>query len=547
MTQELVNTFLKKGFLLSPDVLDSLKTIKLDEFNEKINKISKGPIILNNDLFLLIKAGESLVDVNWVEFEKSRTLLEKGRDEGMYHVFLDLMNYNISEEKKAMLNQVLENVKKPENLPLEEYKDDSSTSVVVMKAYEENENKKTVETFVQHYKARYNSLKRILQHRTELQNATSISRILNKTNREQVSIIGLIVDKQITKKGNILITLEDLSGKIKVLINQNKGELYELGKDLVLDECVGINGVTGDKIVFANNVLLPDVPHGKEIKKCDEEVYVSFIADFHYGSSYFLKDDLLKFIKWINGELGSSEQRQMAKKVKYLFIGGDLVAGVGIYPGQEADLDVSDIYEQYKGIANYLSMIRKDIKIIICPGNHDSLRIAEPQPVLNKKYAAALWELPNVIMVTNPSLVNIHSSSNFEGFNVLMYHGYSFDYYGDNVEGIRIARPNISERAELIIKYLLQKRHLSPTHTATLFVPTEHEDPLVIDKVPDFFVCAHIHKASVGQYKHVTNVCCSCWQSRIPFQVRVGHIPEESRAVVVNLKTRETKIMKFCD
>jgi len=547
MNQKFVNNFLEKGFLLSPDVIDSLKNIKLIEFSEKIKKISEGPIIINKDLFLLINAGEHLVNINWNEFEKSRTFLEKGRDNNMYNVFLDLMNYNISEEKRAMLNQVLEGVKKPEDIHFDDNGRDSFSSVVVLKMYKENEKKKTVDTFVQHYRSRYNSLKRILQNRNELQNVTSINRILGKSDREQVSLIGLIFEKQITKKGNILITLEDLSGKIRVLINKNRGDIYEIAKDLVLDECVGVSGVMGDRIVFANNLFLPDIPHGKQIKKCDEDIYAAFTSDFHVGSVDFLENDLLKFIKWLNGEVGSSEQKDISKKVKYLFVVGDLVDGVGIYPGQEDDLTIKDIYEQYQKCAEYLSMIRKDIKIIVCAGNHDALRIAEPQPVLSKKYAESIWNLPNVTIVTSPSLVNIHSSNSFEGFDVLLYHGFSFDYYGDNVDSIRISKPNISERAGLIIKYLLQKRHLAPTHTSTLFVPTEHEDPLVIEKVPDFFVCAHIHKAIVNQYQNVTNICSSCWQKRTEFQSRVGHVPEVSRVPIINLKTRETRIMKFSD
>ncbi len=50
--------------------------------------------------------------------------------------------------------------------------------------------------------------------------------------------------------------------------------------------------------------------------------------------------------------------------------------------------------------------------MIICPGNHDAMRIAEPQPELYRDFAAPLYELPNAIMVSNPSIVNIGSSIN---------------------------------------------------------------------------------------------------------------------------------------
>ena len=75
---------------------------------------------------------------------------------------------------------------------------------------------------------------------------------------------------------------------------------------------------------------MPDIPSTKEFKKAEDEAYVVFTADLHVGSDVFYKDDFLKFVDWINGNTGSVKQKEIAKKVKYLFIVGDLVDGVGI-------------------------------------------------------------------------------------------------------------------------------------------------------------------------------------------------------------------------
>ena len=181
----------------------------------------------------------------------------------------------------------------------------------------------------------------------------------------------------------------------------------------------------------------------------------------------------------------------------------------------------------------------------MCAGNHDALRIAEPQPIFHKEFAKSLYEMDNVIMVTNPSVVNIHSSKDFEGFNVLMYHGYSFDYYINNVDELR--NNGGYDKPDLVMKFLLQRRHLAPSHTSTLFIPDSEEDNLIIDKIPDFFIAGHIHKSGVTQYNGVTIICGSCFQDRTIFQTRVGHHPEPGRVPVVNLKTREIKIMRFCE
>ena len=173
------------------------------------------------------------------------------------------------------------------------------------------------------------------------------------------------------------------------------------------------------------------------------------------------------------------------------------------------------------------------------------MRIAEPQLPFDKNLCSPLWELPNITLVSNPSMVNIASNEDFDGINVLLYHGYSFDYYGEAVESIRFARPNISERADLIMKLLLQKRHLAPTHTSTLYIPDTEKDPLVIEAIPDIFASGHIHKCSVSTYKNINLIGGSCWQPMSSYQEKVGHSPEPARVPVINLQTREVKILNF--
>jgi len=296
-------------------------------------------------------------------------------------------------------------------------------------------------------------------------------------------------------------------------------------------------------MVFVNNMLLPDIPLSKEMKRAPDETYALFLSDLHVGSNKFLPDKLDKFISWIRGESGSESQKDTASKVKYIFIIGDLVDGVGIYPYQDTELDIKDIYEQYNECAKFLKRIPERIKMIICPGNHDAMRISEPQPQLYKDFAEAIWKLPNAIMVSNPALINIHSSDDFPGFDVLMYHGYSFDYFVANVDTIR--EQGGYDHADLIMKFLLQRRHLAPTHSATLYIPDNKKDSLVIEKVPDFFVTGHIHKAAAANYRNVTMICGSCWQSKTTFQEKVGHNPEPARVPLVNLQTRQVKMLRF--
>ncbi|MBW2964085.1 DNA-directed DNA polymerase II small subunit [Candidatus Woesearchaeota archaeon] len=411
-------------------------------------------------------------------------------------------------------------------------------------SYQGEPKKREVQDFTNYFISRYNALKSILQNRKELQNLTSISRLNQKREREQTAIIGIISDKQVTKTGKLVLNVEDTTGQIKAIISPNS-DSFETAKECVHDEVIGIVGLCTGSVIFANNIIIPDVPAFKEVKKSPDEAYALFMGDFHFGSKVFLHEPFDKFMSWLNGHQGNEAQREVVKKIKYLFMVGDLVEGVGIYPDQEKDLEILDIYEQYNEFAKHLKRIPPHIKIIICPGNHDAMRIAEPQPPLYKDFAEAVYKLPNVIMVSNPSYLNIHSSENFTGFDVLMYHGFSYPTYADIVESIR--SQGGQKRPDLIMKFLLQRRHLAPAHKSTLYLPDANKDPLVIDKVPDFFVSGHIHRVSAANYRNVTLLNCSSWLKRTEYQEKVGIYPQPGRALLVNLQTRKVKILKFYD
>jgi len=187
----------------------------------------------------------------------------------------------------------------------------------------------------------------------------------------------------------------------------------------------------------------------------------------------------------------------------------------------------------------------ENIKLIICPGNHDAMRIAEPQPPLYKDFAAAVYELPNVTMVSSPSYVNIHSSDEFPGFEVLLYHGFSFIYYSDAVESIRSAGGQ--KRPDLIMKFLLQRRHLAPTHTSTLYLPDQEKDNLIIEQVPDIFFTGHIHRAGIYNYRNIQTIAGSCWVAKTEYQEKIGLKPMPCRVPLINLQTRKAKLLRFGD
>lgn len=420
-----------------------------------------------------------------------------------------------------------------------------SGNVQVLWEYNINFQKRKIQDFVNYFNARYKLLEKMLLQRPEMQNITSIARLINKQDKETVSVVGMVTEKRITKNNNIIATIEDNTGQINVVFSKNKQEMFEQAKDIVLDEVIGIVCSTGDNILFANTLLFPDIPLQTELKKSPDEAYVLILSDMHVGSIWFEKERFERFLKWIRGEAGNEEQKEVAKKVKYIILPGDLVDGVGIYPGMEQHLTITDIKKQYEECSNLLKQIPEHIALIVSPGNHDVGRMAEPQPSLAEEYTEPLWKMPNVIMTCNPSYINLHASEDFPGFNFLTYHGYSYDFYAQEVDSIKNSGLHLSDRASLVMKFMLQRRHLAPSHATTLYIPDAETDPLVIETVPDFFISGHVHKASVTSYRGVSIICGSCWQGQTDFQDKVGHEADPGKIPIINLKTRKIKLMKF--
>jgi DNA polymerase II small subunit len=329
---------------------------------------------------------------------------------------------------------------------------------------------------------------------------------------------------------------------ITVLINKNKFEIYDKAKEVLVDDVVGISGFGNREIIFANEIIYPDCFLSEKVK-LDRDESVAFISDIHIGSANFLEENFLRFIKWLNAEVGDKKQREEALKIKYLFITGDTIDGVGIYPRQEELLNIKDIKKQYEKLAELLGKIRKDVKIILCPGQHDAVRVAEPQPFIGKDYGNALYKLENVILVSNPAMVEITNGGGKRGFRILMYHGASLMRYVNEIESLRLS--NAPDNPVKIVKELLKRRHLASMHSSVIYIPNGKQDPLLIREVPDIITTGELHKADVDIYNNILIICSSCWQTTTPFEEKVGSHPDPCKVPVLNLKNREIKILDF--
>jgi DNA polymerase II small subunit len=359
----------------------------------------------------------------------------------------------------------------------------------------------SVEDFIMYFNSRYEKISRILRERIA---PITISEV-KKLKSDKVKVIGTIVRIRESLNGNAIIELEDKTGRINVVAS---GKLKEEAAELLGDEVIGVEGFLRGRNIIADRIIFPDIPiNGNRIKK---DFSIVFMSDTHFGSNTFLHEEWNTFVKWLNCEIGNEKSIKLAESIKYIVIAGDIVDGVGIYPEQEKELSIIDIYEQYEEAAMQIDKMPR-IKIILAPGNHDAVRQAEPQPALPSEFAELFPK--NVMHVGNPALLDI------EGVKLLIYHGRSID---DMVT--KIPRLDYSKPHQAMIE-MLKRRHLAPLYGNRTLIAPEKEDYLVIDDVPDIMHSGHVHTYGTTFYRGIFLVNSSCWQSQTEFQKKINLNP----------------------
>jgi len=383
--------------------------------------------------------------------------------------------------------------------------------------------------FVGYFRDRFGRLGDMMRHRISARPIEGIKKkSFTRGEKAELSVIGMVSDVRNTANGNRLVELEDRTGSMGALISRDK-DIFET--PLLLDEVVGITGTVREGgLLMADSIIYPDVPNTNEPHRSEEPSAAALISDVHVGSNTFLEGPFLRFIDWLNGDFENSHD--LVSRLKYVVVAGDLVDGIGVYPGQEKELEIMDIYEQYKKAAEYFDMFPKDLSVVITPGNHDAVRQAEPQPALPEE-VRRMFKHPNITFAGNPSAVEM------EGVRLLAYHGRSLDDLVSSLPGASYSRP------EKAMVELLKRRHLSPIYGGKVMIAPEARDHFVIDPLPDIVHSGHVHTVGVCRYRGVTLVNSGAWQSQTDFQKRMNIRPDPAKVPVVDLQTGAVKIIDF--
>ena len=382
----------------------------------------------------------------------------------------------------------------------------------------------TYRDFVATFRDRYERLAAQLRGRVNHRPATAINAMPGGS---EAAMVGMVSDIRSTASGHWLVELEDTTGTFPCLVMKDR-DTADLVDELLLDEVIAVDGTLADDggVLFVDALHFPDVPRTHQPSTADRHVQAALISDVHVGSQEFLAEEWSAFANWLHTEEATS--------VEYLLVAGDMVEGVGVYPDQDEELDVVDIYDQYELFSEYLKEVPGDMEIVMIPGNHDAVRLAEPQPAFDE-------ELRDLMCAHDARIVGNPSTVTLEGVSVLMYHGVSLD---EVIAELPEEKASYDEPHRAMYQ-LLKKRHVAPQYGGHTRIAPEERDYLVIEETPDIFHTGHVHKLGLGKYRNVLAINSGCWQAQTAFQKSVNINPDTAFAPIVSLDTLELTVRSF--
>ncbi len=388
-------------------------------------------------------------------------------------------------------------------------------------------NRDPLESYGELFASRFRALTRLLRGRPELSGLRPIGDLGRAEG--SAAVVGMIRDvRQTSEHHHLIIHVEDESGAAELFVPKDSPAAQ---LTFLPDEVVGLTlSIPRErgKIARVTSVHRPDIPASRPMARSARPSRVLFLSDLHIGSRSFLDGPwgmLMEFLR------GKGPKPEVAREIAHVVVAGDLVDGIGIYPNQERDLAITDVFQQYEELGRRLRELPERLNVVILPGNHDAVCPAEPQPSLPREFRERLP--PRIRSVGNPSTFAL------DGVVVEAYHGRSFDDLIPALPGASYSRPTD------VMKRMLAMRHLAPIYGGRTPLAPLARDGLVIDPAPDILVTGHAHTYGVDRYRSVLLLNASTWQAETEYQRMRNITPVPARAAVVSLTDLSVETFDF--
>ncbi|MCK5045311.1 MAG: hypothetical protein KAS22_01950, partial [Candidatus Heimdallarchaeota archaeon] len=360
--RDLVRELLDRHCLITPESYEILEDLDADVVDiDKLAEALKDEIVVSHEkLREALASFEELLSEGNLEVEESSEIEERKPKPKISSPEPEL----VTPKEEIKLTP---SIKKRKT----EFKPIGKQIKTKMKVLHESSGKTTVEgslsDFKQYFTSRYNQLFAILRGRGDVSGSIGIKdleRAKLETN-ERITITGIVTSKRTLKNGGILLEIEDPTGNLTATIPAKMQELLVKAGALLEDQIAGFFGRLYEGRFILDDFVFPDIPIAMRKTTIDEPISVCMTSDLHIGSKEFLEDSFNDLLDFLNGKVDDPYQQTLASHVKYLIINGDLVEGIGIYPKQEDDLLITDIYDQYTKADQILSKVPEWIHIII--------------------------------------------------------------------------------------------------------------------------------------------------------------------------------------
>src|SRR5438094_2144972 len=321
-----------------------------------------------------------------MESEAFKTLVEKGREDSLRPLVDEVLKMASSAQPRPLFISADLVLKAAEQLdlatgpavPVEEglghgrrfAEDRESRLEVVFDPTGKLGTTGVFDDFLRYFRSRFEKMSALFRQRVDTRSAGTIADALAGGTNGRGRFVCMVVEKR--EKGNrIFLTVDDYDEEATVLVNDSNPGLWQTARRVARDQVLFLETrKSSGKLLVAENIVLPEIPDHRP-GRASEEVYAVLISDVHVGSKVFLEDSFQRVLGWLRGEVGDPGQREIADRVKYVMIGGDLVDGIGVYPRQEVDLKVPDIYEQYRLAAKFVGEVPEYMEVVMILGNHE--------------------------------------------------------------------------------------------------------------------------------------------------------------------------------
>ena len=281
------NIFIEKK---AYDLLNSLKEGDLDiifkeAIKSNINKI--------DEEFINRIIGKN-INNNKENVEREENNINKKQNKINIKEFFNIKENKQNIEKESNNVVLIESTKKHigEEVELSVNEMKETKEINILKRFEIQKNKPDIISWISYYKQRLNKIRKILKEHSEMRSIYPLNKI---PENQEVAIFGLVYDKKITEKG-ITFVIEDGNNVVRAFISKDNENIdFKIVKDIPLDSVIGLVGTYKNKMFFANNVILPDVPIRRPKTIGEDDVYILFTGDWQIGNNIHFMNYLIGF------------------------------------------------------------------------------------------------------------------------------------------------------------------------------------------------------------------------------------------------------------